>query len=113
MGAAAATRPVWSRRYVEQLGRNSRPNISDVNRYGLRVDHQISSKDTLWVSMNYSKGSPYFVAQGYAPRYGSWEDGGYSTQNASITYVHTFSPGVLNEARFGYLRHASVRPGNE
>ncbi len=92
--------------YVVNIG-----NISDVNRYGARVDHRFSSKDSIWVNLTYSKGSPYFVAQGYAPRYGSWQDGGYSTQAANLSYQHTFSPTALNEFRFGYLRHASVRQG--
>lgn len=86
-------------------------HISDVNRYGARVDHRFSTRDALSVNLNYSKGSPYFVAQGYPPRYGSWQDGGFSTQSANLAWVHTFTPGALNEFRFGYLRHASVRQG--
>ncbi len=87
------------------------PHISDVNRYGVRVDHRFSSADSIWVNLNYSKGDPYFVAQGYPPRYGSWHNGGYSTQSLSFTHMHTFSPTTLNEFRYGYLRHASVRQG--
>lgn len=87
------------------------PHISDVNRFGVRLDHRFSSSDSIWVNLNYSKGDPYFVAQNYPPRYGSWENGGYSTQSLSFTHVHTFSPTTLNEFRYGYLRHASVRQG--
>ncbi|HWQ53414.1 MAG TPA: hypothetical protein VN442_07000, partial [Bryobacteraceae bacterium] len=87
------------------------PNISDVNRYGVRVDHRFSNKDSIWINLNYSKGDPYFVAQGYPEKYGSWESGGYSTQSLGFTHMHTFSPTTLNEFRFGYLRHASVRQG--
>ncbi len=87
------------------------PNISDVNRWGVRVDHRFSEKDSIWVNLNYSRGNPYFVAQGYPEGYGSWENGGYSTQSANITHSHSFSPNTLNEFRFGYLRHASVRQG--
>jgi hypothetical protein len=87
------------------------PNISDVNRWGARIDHRFSSKDTVWVNLNYSKGNPYFVAQAYPPAYGSWENGGYSTQSANFTYMRTFTPNTLNELRYGYLRHASVRQG--
>ena len=42
-------------------------NISDINRYGARVDHKLSQSDSLWGSFNYSKGSPYVVAQGFPP----------------------------------------------
>lgn len=86
-------------------------NISDVNRYGLRVDHRFSARDSIWVHLNHSKGYPYFVAQAYPPGYGSWENGGYSTQSANLTWIHTLSPGVLNEFRYVYFRHASVRQG--
>jgi hypothetical protein len=92
--------------YITTIG-----NVSDVNRWGARVDHRFSSSDAIWVNLNYSKGSPYFVAQNYPERYGSWQDGGYSTQSVNISWNHTFSPTLLNEARFGYLRHASVRQG--
>jgi hypothetical protein len=87
------------------------PNISDINRYGVRIDHRFSDQDSIWVNLNHSIGDPYFVAQAYPPRYGSWENGGYSTQSANITYVRNFSPRTLNELRLGYLRHASVRQG--
>ena len=87
------------------------PRMYGINRYGLRVDHRFSSQDAIWVNLNYSKGSPYFVAQGYPLGYGSWQNGGYSTQSANFTYTRTFSPRTLNEFRYGYLRHASVRQG--
>ena len=41
-------------------------NISDINRYGVRIDHKLTEQDSLWGSFNYSKGDPYFVAQGYS-----------------------------------------------
>jgi hypothetical protein len=87
------------------------PNISDVNRWGARIDHRFSDRDSVWINLNYSKGDPYFVAQAYPPAYGSWENGGYSTQSANFTWMHTFTPNTMNEARYGYLRHASVRQG--
>jgi len=87
------------------------PNIADINRYGVRIDHRFSDQDAIWVNLNHSKGYPYFVAQAYPPRYGSWANGGYSTQSANITYMRNFSPRTLNEFRLGYLRHASVGNG--
>jgi hypothetical protein len=43
-------------------------NISDINRYGLRLDHRFNEKNSIWVNLNYSKGYPYFVAVGYPPQ---------------------------------------------
>jgi carboxypeptidase family protein len=92
--------------YVVNIG-----NISDVNRYGVRLDHKFSANDGLWGSFNYSKGNPYFVAQAFPPSYGSWSDGGYKTQNLNLAYVHTFSPRASNEFRIGWFYHDSPRLG--
>ena len=92
--------------YVENVGQ-----VSDINRWGVRIDHHFSGRDQLWVNLNYSKGDPYFVAQAYPSTYGQWLNGGYSTQNGNVTWQHTFSPRTLAEVRYGYLRHASVRQG--
>jgi hypothetical protein len=86
-------------------------NISDINRWGARIDHRFSGKDSIWVNLNYSKGDPYFVAVGYPDGYGNWANGGYSTQSANLTWNHTISPRTLNEFRFVYFRHASTRQG--
>jgi Carboxypeptidase regulatory-like domain/TonB dependent receptor len=92
--------------YVVTVG-----NISDINRYGLRLDHKFSSKDTLWGSYNRSKGSPYFVAQNFPPTYGQWEDGGYQTESLNVTHTHVFTARTLNELRYGGFYHGSVRRG--
>ncbi len=86
-------------------------NISDINRLGLRLDHRFTEQDSTWINLNYSKGYPYFAAVGYPPKYGYWANNGYSTQSSNLTWNHAFSPQALNEARYVYFRHASVRQG--
>lgn len=86
-------------------------NDSDINRYFMRIDHRLSSKDQIWGNFNSSKGDPYFVAQAFAPGYGSWENGGFDTKVWNLTWTRNFSPTTLNEARFGYLYHGSMRLG--
>ncbi|MPZ19488.1 MAG: hypothetical protein GEV06_16450 [Luteitalea sp.] len=86
-------------------------NVSDINRFGGRVDQKLSARDTLWGSVNYSKGSPYFIAQNFPPAYGSWSDGGYETRNVNLTYTRTLSPRAVNELRYGWFGHTSVRTG--
>jgi hypothetical protein len=87
------------------------PNKYDVYRFGARVDYKITDRDSIFVNLNYSKGDPYFVAQNYPLGYGSWQNGGYTTKSINATYTKTFSPTVINELRFGFLSHASVRQG--
>ncbi|MEK7404314.1 MAG: hypothetical protein AAB225_04330 [Acidobacteriota bacterium] len=86
-------------------------NVSNINRYGARLDHRFSERDSLSGSFNYSKGDPYTVAQGFPPTYGQWSDGGYQTESLNLTHNRTFSPRTLNEFRFGWLYHGSVRLG--
>jgi hypothetical protein len=92
--------------YVVNIG-----NISDINRYGARLDHRLRQNDNLWGSFNYSKGDPYFVAQNFPPTYGSWSNGGYKTMNLNLAHVHAFSPRATNEFRFGWFYHDSTRIG--
>jgi hypothetical protein len=92
--------------YIVNIG-----NISDINRFGVRLDHRFSDHDSIWGGLNYSKGSPYFVAQNFPPAYGHWSDGGYQTESISFTHMHTFSPRTLNELRYGGFYHGSVRLG--
>jgi hypothetical protein len=87
------------------------PNKFDVYRFGARIDYKPSDKDSFFVNLNYSKGDPYFVAQNYPLGYGSWQYGGYTTKSLNATWTRTFSPTVVNEARFGFLSHASGRQG--
>ena len=88
--------------YVVNIG-----NISDINRYGARIDHKLTQNDSLWGSFNYSKGDPYFVAQNSPPTYGSWSNGGYKTQNLNLTHVHTFSPrATMSSASAGSITTA-------
>lgn len=87
------------------------PNTFNIDRYFARIDHRFSSNDQLTGNFNSSKGDPYFVAQAYPLGYGSWENGGFDTKVFNLTWNRNFSATVLNEARFGYLYHGSMRLG--
>ena len=86
-------------------------NVIDVNRYSIKGDHNFNSRNSISAVLSYSKGSPYFVALGTPANYGNFGDGGYTTKSGSLGYNRTFSPTILNEARFSYFNHASLRVG--
>jgi hypothetical protein len=86
-------------------------NRINVNRFGPRIDHRFSEKDSVWGSFNYSKGDPYFVARGYVPTYGHFNNAGYRTMDVNAAHVHTFSSRAVNEFRFVWLNHAGIRIG--
>jgi len=85
--------------------------VSDINRYFVRIDHRFSEKDSIWFSGNISKADPYFVAQAYPAEYGQWGNGGNDTRVGTLTWNHSFSPTILHDARFSYTYHGPVRQG--
>lgn len=92
--------------YISNVG-----NIYDVNRVMGRVDHRFSSKDSLFASINYSKGSPYFVSRTAVQAFGNGGDFGYLTKSGQLTHTHNFSARALNEARIAWFYHGSIRQG--
>jgi hypothetical protein len=92
--------------YVENV-----PNISDINRFGVKIDHHFSGSDSIMGSYTRSKGDPYFVALGYPGSYGNFLSAGYNTQQYNGAWNHILSPRLLNEVRFGYFFHQSLRLG--
>jgi hypothetical protein len=92
--------------YVTSVG-----NVIDVNRYTARGDHQLNGRNALSVILSYSKGSPYFVPLGTPANYGNFGDGGYITKSGTFGYNATVSPTMLNEFRYAYFNHASIRIG--
>lgn len=103
-GAIGASGP--ANNYATTVG-----NVLDVNRYSAKGDHNFNSKNSISVTLSYSKGSPYFVALGTPANYGNFGDGGYTTKSAALGYNRTFSPTILNEFRYSYFNHASLRIG--
>lgn len=103
-GTVGASGP--ANNFAETVG-----NVIDVNRYTAKVDHTFNSKNSISAVLSYSKGSPYFVALGTPSNYGNFGDGGYTTKSGSLGYNRTFTPTILNEFRYSYFNHASLRIG--
>lgn len=83
----------------------------DVQRYSVKIDQSIGHNHLLTLGGGHSDGNPYFVARGTPQNYGNWSDAGYITQNAYLRDVYTINPTLVNEARFGYFNHRSIRVG--
>ncbi|MGC2559833.1 MAG: TonB-dependent receptor [Terriglobales bacterium] len=80
-------------------------------RYAVKFDHKISGKDQLNAAYLYDNGDetvPYGGNNVFGPTSFSHD----RAQNAGITWTHTFSPTVLNQARFSYVRHTGNFPGD-
>lgn len=100
-----------------QAGLNDNFNINrgsstDVNQFDIRIDENISSKDSIFGRYSWSR-SPSFIPgpfTGYADG-GGFGDGDQKvdTQGAAVSYTHTFTPTLINEARVGFNRERTSR----
>lgn len=68
------------------------------DQYNARVDQTLTSRDQLWGSFTHDD-RPTFVPGALPLSGSSWP---LSDTLLTITETHTFSPNVVNEARFGY-----------
>jgi hypothetical protein len=80
----------------------------DENSFDVRVDHNISSSDSLFARFSYDQatvfipgGSPGFAE---ANAFGSTQNIDNHGRNASISETHIFSPNSINQISFGYNR---------
>jgi hypothetical protein len=84
---------------------------SNTDQGDVRIDETISAKDNLFAR--------YSIANNYQPPVGSFPGfigGGSGAINdagqSMISEVHIFTPALVNEFRFGYVRHNGSAPGN-
>jgi len=82
------------------------------NNFDVRVDHRFTDKDNFFARFSYED-QPIFTP---GPFGGFLDGGGFTAGNqdnayrsAAISELHTFSPTLLNEFRFGYNRINSHR----
>jgi hypothetical protein len=90
----------------------NRGSTTDVNAFDVRADQYFSEKDQMFARYSWSR-SPSFVPgpfTGYADG-GGFNDGDQSigTMGAALSYTHTFSPTLINEARIGFNRERTTR----
>ncbi|MFZ0800402.1 MAG: carboxypeptidase regulatory-like domain-containing protein, partial [Terriglobales bacterium] len=89
----------------------SQPQITNQMRYDTKVDHKIGSKDQINAAYLYDNVDST-VPYGGNNVAGPTEYVHGRAQNAGVTWSHTFSPTILNQARMGYVRHTANFPGD-
>ncbi|MGA9526912.1 MAG: carboxypeptidase regulatory-like domain-containing protein, partial [Terriglobales bacterium] len=97
---------------VPVYGQLTVPSAEVLNqmRYTAKVDHKLSSKDQLSGSYLYDNADATFGYEGGGNLLGPNELNHGRAMNAGITWSHTFTPTVLNQARFSYVRNTSNFP---
>lgn len=92
----------------------NRNSTTDVNAFDVRVDQYFSSKDQMFGRYSWSR-SPAFIPGPFA----GVADGGafgagdqhIDTQGAALSYTHSFTATLVNEARAGFNREHTSRVG--
>jgi hypothetical protein len=77
----------------------------DSDQFGVRLDHYLSSRDSVFVRYMFSNGfqvDPLSVAGANVPGFPVGEN--FRAQNAAIEETHSFSATVVNVAQFSFLR---------
>lgn len=95
-----------SRNYFYQPARSTKTDQGD-----LRVDQIISARDNMYGRFSISDSSTPGV--GNLPGFiGGGSDSIDNSQQAVVSYIHIFTPTLVNEARFGFVRHNGSSFGN-
>ncbi|MGB8784586.1 MAG: TonB-dependent receptor [Terriglobales bacterium] len=89
----------------------SQPETLNQTRYSTKVDHRLTSKDQLSGTYLYDN-SPSTTLYGGNNVFGPTLYNNAKAQNAGVTWSHTFSPTILNQARMSYTRNTSNFPGD-
>jgi len=87
-------------------------NVLNQARYTAKVDHKIGNNDSLNGSYLYDNGDSNLQWAGGANIFGPDLPLHARAMNGGITWSHTFSPTVLNQARVAYTRHTANFPGS-
>ena len=77
-------------------------NLFNGNEASLRLDYNLSSSDRLFTQFNWSQAGDQFYGGGHTLLRGFTNPSKTTTPNFQFSYIHTFSPTLLNEFRAGY-----------
>jgi len=90
------------------------PQPEDLNqaRYAVKFDHKLTSKDQLNAAYLYDNEDLSELYAGQSVAFGPTLYNHGRAQNAGVTWSHTFSPTILNQARMAYVRHTANFPGS-
>lgn len=89
------------------LGNNFTVNVptrESYDRYSVRVDSQVSPKDSITGRFYLADNGPFVSGFGTGTdKFGNWGGFGTATRNAVGAYTRVISPTLVNEVRFGFM----------
>ncbi len=90
----------------------SQPQVINQMRYSGKFDQKLTSKDQLSAAYLYDNATDTVPYAGNVTLFGPTSYNQARAQNAGVTWTHTFSPTILNQARMAYVRNTSNFPGD-
>lgn len=78
--------------------------------FHIRTDHQLTSKDAVTVRTSWNLNDQVYIVDRFGGPYipGFTLPNPERTANGTVGYFHTFSPAIVNEARFGVNRYSNA-----
>jgi outer membrane receptor for ferrienterochelin and colicin len=87
-------------------------NLFNGNEGSLRLDYNWNTNNRFYINYNYNRQTDSFGPSNIAATRGFTNPARNNFPAGSLSFVHTFSPAILNEFRAGYLQNnTSVQPG--
>ncbi|MBZ5705474.1 MAG: TonB-dependent receptor, partial [Acidobacteriia bacterium] len=90
----------------------AQPDKLDQTRYSVKFDHKLGNNDQINVAYLYDNADETTAFGGGQSFIGPDISVHGRAQNAGVTWSHTFSPTVLNQARMSYVRHTALFPAD-
>ena len=82
-------------------------NLFNGNEASIRLDYNFSSNDRLFGQLNWSRAADQFASGNPSQLRGFYSPSTTTTPNFQFSYIHTFTPTLLNEFRAGYAGNLS------
>jgi hypothetical protein len=79
-------------------------NLFDGNEASIRLDYNLSQNDRFFTQFNWARSRDKFYISPHAPR-GFQNPSTTTTPNFQFSYIHVFTPTILNEFRAGYAEN--------
>src|SRR5260370_2788670 len=93
--------------FKTQVGGVDNPNLFNGNEASLRLDYNWNANNRFFINYNYHRETDKFGPCNAACTRGFSNPLRNNFPQGSMSFVHTFSPSVLNEFRAGYLQNNS------
>ena len=91
--------------FKTQVGGLANANLFNGNEASLRVDYNWNANNRFFIQYNYNRQTDQYGPCNASCTRGFSNPLRNNFPQGSLSYVHTFSPSILNEARLGYLQN--------